>query len=339
VDRFDNMRVFAKVVEGGSFNGAAARLGISASMVSQHVKELEERLGARLLNRTTRKVSLTETGRGYYERCTRLLADLEETEQAVSDMHAAPRGELRINAPPTFGILQLAPAIANFTTRFPAISVELILSERPVDLIDEGFDVAVWVGELPDSSLIARQLAPCRMVVCGAPSYFERHGTPRTPSDLTAHNCLTVSGNVLSYYRAWHLTAADGTALNISPVGNLRTNSGGVLKVAALAGHGLVCLPTYLVGDALQSGRLVTVLNDYMASPYTLRALYPHNRHLSAKVRAFVDFLAARFGQEPPWDSWCRSPRKQSAAPAPHRREMIGSTTKLRRSKTRAEAP
>jgi len=339
VDRFDNMRVFAKVVESGSFTGAAARLSVSASMVSQHVKELEERLGARLLNRTTRKVSLTETGRAYYERCTRLLADLEETEQAVSDMHAAPRGELRINATPSFGILQLAPAIADFTAHFPGISVELMLSERPVDLIAEGFDVAVRVEELPDSSLIARQLAPCRMVVCGAPSYFERHGVPRTPADLANHNCLTAAGNVLSYYRAWHLTAADGTALNISPIGNLRSNSGAVLIVAAFAGHGLVCLPTYFVGEALQSGRLVTVLDDYMAPPYTLRALYPHNRHLSAKVRAFVDFLVARFGREPPWDSWCRAPREQSALPAPHRREMTGSPTKPRRSKTRAEAP
>src|SRR5712672_3094599 len=329
------MRVFAKVVESGSFTGAAARLGISASMVSQHVKELEERLGARLLNRTTRKVSLTETGRAYYERCTRLLADLEETEQSVSDMHAIPRGELRVNAATTFDIVQLAPAIADFTARFPAISVELMLSVRIADLVDEGFDVAVWVGELPDSSLIARQLAPCRMVVCGAPSYFDKHGTPRTPADLTNHNCLTVAGNVLSYYRAWHLTAADGTALNISPIGNMRTNSGAVLIVAALAGHGLACLPTYLVGDALQSGRLVTVLDDYTAPPLALRALYPHNRHLSGKVRAFVDFLASRFGQEPPWDSWCRTPREQSALSARHRRE-IGSPAKPRRSKTRA---
>ncbi|HEY2539400.1 MAG TPA: LysR family transcriptional regulator, partial [Stellaceae bacterium] len=253
MDRFDSMRVFAKVVESGSFVGAAARLDISASMVTLHVKELEERLGVRLLNRTTRKVSLTETGRAYYERCTRLLADLEETEQAVSDMHAAPRGELRVNATETFGILQLAPAIADFTTCFPAISVELMLSKHTVDLIEEGFDVAVRVGELPDSSLIARQLAPCRMVVCGAPSYFEKHGKPRTPDDLTAHNCLTVAETGSSYYRAWHLIAADGTALNISPMGNLRTNSGAVLIVAAIAGHGLAYLPTYLVGDALQS--------------------------------------------------------------------------------------
>jgi DNA-binding transcriptional LysR family regulator len=310
MDRFDSMRVFAKVVESGSFAGAAARLDISASMVTLHVKELEERLGVRLLNRTTRKVGLTETGRAYYERCTRLLADLEETEQAVSDMHAAPRGELRVNATPTFGILQLAPAMADFTTRFPAISVELMLSMRMVDLIEEGFDVAVRVEELPDSSLIARQLAPCRMVVCGAPSYFEKHGTPRTPDDLTTHNCLTVAVTGLPYYRAWHLTSADGTALNISPIGNLRTNSGAVQIVAAIAGHGLACLPTYLVGDALQSGRLVTVLDDYMGPPYTLRALYPHNRYLSAKVRAFVDFLAARFGQEPPRDSWRRASQR-----------------------------
>jgi DNA-binding transcriptional LysR family regulator len=214
-----------------------------------------------------------------------------------------------------------------------------MLSNRIGDLIEEGFDVAVRVELVPDSSLIARQLAPCRVVVCGAPSYFERHGVPRTPADLSAHNCLTVAGTGLSYYRAWHLTAADGTALNISPIGNLRTNSGAVLKVAALAGHGLVCLPTYLVGDALQSGRLVTVLDDYVAPPYTLRALYPHNRHLSAKVRAFVDFLAARFGRQPPWDSWCRASREQSALPAPHRREMTGSPTKPRRSKTRSEVP
>src|SRR5260370_4438950 len=261
------MRVLAKWVETASFTGAAARLSISASMLSQHVKKLEERRGARLLNRTTRKVSLTETVHAYYERCTRLLADLEETEQAVSDMHAAPCGELRINATPSFGILQLAPAIADFTARFPGISVELMLSIRLAELIDEGVDVAVWVGELPDSSLIARQLAPCRMVVCGAPSYFEKHRTPRPPDDLTTHNCLTVAVTGLSYYRAWHLTAADGTALNISPIGNLSTNSGAVLKVAALAGHGLVCMPTFLGAVALQPGRRATVLHEESAPP------------------------------------------------------------------------
>ena len=304
MDRFDNMRVFAKVVEAGSFTGAAARLDISASMVSQHIKELEDRLRARLLNRTTRRVSLTETGRAYYARCIRLLADLEETELAASDMHAAPRGELRVNATPSFGVLHLAPAIADFIARYPEISIDLMLSNQMADLIAEGFDVAVRVEQLPDSSLIARHLAPCRFVVCGAPGYFERHGEPRTPADLTGHNCLSVGGPGVSYYRTWHLSAGDGTVLAVTANGTLRTNSGAALKSAALAGHGLVCLPTYLVGDALQSGQLVTVLDDYLAPPLPLRALYPHSRHLSAKVRAFVDFLAARFGGEPPWDQW-----------------------------------
>lgn len=315
MDRFDNMRAFAKVVKSGSFTGAAALLGISASMVSQHVKDLEERLGVRLLNRTTRKVSLTEVGRAYYERCTGLLTDLEETERAVSDMHAAPRGDLRVNATPCLGAYCLGPAIADFAARFPNISVELMVSDRLVDMIEEGFDVSVRCDPLSNSSLIARHLAPCRLVVCGAPSYFEKHGMPRTPADLKAHNCLTVAGSGLSYYRVWHLTAADGTALNFSPVGNLRTNSAAVLKMAALAGRGLVCLPTFIIGDALESGRLVTVLDDYLLPPLMVRALYPHNRHLSAKVRAFVDFLAARFEREPPWDRWRQTPGEPSALP------------------------
>lgn len=307
MDRFDNMRVFAKVVKSGSLTAAAAPLGISASMVSQHIKALEERLGVRLLHRTTRKVSLTEIGRAYYERCTGLLTDLEETERAVSDMNAAPRGDLRVNTTPCLGAYCLGAAIVDFAARYPNIAIELILSDRLVDMVEEGFDVSVRCDPPADSSLIARELAPCRLVVCGAPSYFEKHGMPRTPADLKAHNCLTVAGDGLSYYRVWHLTAADGAALNFSPIGKLRTNSAVVLKAAALAGQGLVCLPSFLVADALEAGWLVTVLDDYLLPPLAMRALYPHNRYLSAKVRAFVDFLAARFGQEPPWDNWRRT--------------------------------
>jgi DNA-binding transcriptional LysR family regulator len=316
VDRFDEMRAFSKVAESGSFTTAAARLGVSASMVSQHIKELEERLGVQLLNRTTRRVNLTETGRAYYERCTRLLAELDEIEHAASDMHAAPRGELRVHATPVFGALHLAPAIADFTRRYAEIAVELILGDRLVDLIEEGFDVAVHVGRLADSSLIARQLAPCRLVVCGAPLYFERQGRPRTPADLAAHNCLTVAGTGSTHYRTWHLATPEGGPLDIAPAGNLRSNSGAALKAAALAGQGLAYLPTYLVGDALQSGALATVLDEYLAPPLPLRALYPHSRHLSAKVRAFVDFLAARFGQEPPWDDWRLTPAGRIPLPA-----------------------
>jgi DNA-binding transcriptional LysR family regulator len=312
VDRFESMRIFAKVVEKGSFAGAAARLHYSAGMVSEHVKALEERLGARLLNRTTRKLSLTEVGRTYYERCTRILADLEEAEQAASDLHAAPRGELRVNASPSFGMMQLAPAISDFTARFPSVSVELTLSDRMVDLIDEGFDLAVRVEPLPDSSLIARQLTPVRLAICAAPSYIARHGSPRTPADLAKHNCLTLTGP--SHFQQWFLPGSTGDPADVFPAGNLRSNSAGVLMCAALAGHGLICLPSYIAGDALRSGRLVSVLNEYPTPTFTLRALYPSNRHLSAKVRGFVDFLAERFGKEPAWDDWRRVLSEETAA-------------------------
>jgi DNA-binding transcriptional LysR family regulator len=294
MDRFEDMRIFAKVVESGSFSGAATRLHLSAGSVSEHVKALEERLGTQLLRRTTRKLSLTETGRAFYERATRILADLDEAERAASDLQAEPRGELRVNATPAFGMLELAPAIAEFTAQYPAVSVELMLTDRMVDLIDEGFDLAVRVEPIPDSSLIARQLGPVRLVICAAPEYLARHGTPRTPADLAGHNCLTVTGP--SEFRKWRLVGPDGEPLEVSPKGSLSSNSACVLTCAARAGQGLVCLPTFIVGEALRTGRLVTVLDDYVAQPFTLRALYPPNRHLSAKVRRFVDFLAERFG-------------------------------------------
>lgn len=313
MDRFDDMRMFAKVVESGSFTGAAARLNTSASLISQHVKDLEERLGARLLNRTTRKVSLTEVGRAYYERCVRILAEVEDAERVAGEMHSAPRGDLRVNASPTFGVMHLAEAIADFAVRFPAISVEVLLSNRVVDLVEEGFDVAVRVEELPDSNLITRHLADCQRVVCGAPSYFAKHGRPRVPADLAHHNCLKLMG--LASYRDWLFSEKDGAPFNFTPQGSLRANGAAVLAFAAVAGHGLTYLPTYIVYEELRTGQLIPVLDDYVAAPLPLRALYPHNRQLSAKVRAFVDFLAERFGHEPVWDSW-RQARDKTAATA-----------------------
>jgi DNA-binding transcriptional LysR family regulator len=301
MDRFESMRIYTKVVEASSFTTASATLGISTSMVSQHVKQLEERLGARLLNRTTRRMSLTEVGRAYYDRCKRLLSDLEEAEQAVGRMQVAPRGELRVNATPVFGVLHLAPAVADFTARFPSISVEVMLSDRLVDLVDEGLDVAVRVEPLSDSSLVTRRLASCRMVICGTPAYFKKHGVPRTPADLAKHNCLTFTG--ASYMRAWQFVSSKAEALEVPLKGNLRSNNAAVLLWAAQEGQGLVGLPTYMVGEALKSGRLRTVLDDYAAPCLTIRAVYPHSRHLSAKVRTFVDFLAVRFGRETSWDT------------------------------------
>jgi len=319
MDRFESMRIFAKVVEASSFTTASEGLGLSTSMVSQHVKQLEERLGARLLNRTTRRMSLTEVGRAYYDRCKRLLSDLEEAESAV--------GQMRVNATPVFGVLHLAPAIADFTTRFPSISVEVMLSDRIVDLVDEGFDVAVRVEPLADSSLTTRQIASCRMVICGAPAYFKKHGAPRTPADLADHNCLTFTG--ASYMRAWHLVSSKAEALDVSLKGNLRSNNAAVLLWAALEGQGLVAMPNYMVGDSLKSGALRTVLDDYAAPPLTIRAVYPHGRHLSAKVRTFVDFLAARFGREPPWESEAKTNGNRAAVGADCKSRGKGRNSRL----------
>lgn len=322
MDRFESMRIFAKVVETSSFTTASAGLGISTSMVSQHVRLLEERLGARLLNRTTRRMSLTEVGRGYYDRCKRLLSDLEEAESAVGQMQVVPRGELRVNATPVFGVLHLAPAVADFTARFPSISVEMMLSDRIVDLVDESFDVAVRVEPLPDSSLVTRQIATCRMVICGAPAYFKKHGVPRAPADLADHNCLTFTGT--SYVRAWHLMSSKGEALDVPLKGNLKSNNAAVLLWAAMEGQGLVALPNYMVGEALQTGSLRAVLDDYAGPPLTIRAVYPHGRHLSAKVRSFVDFLAARFGREPPWQSSSMAGHRAAACRAGGKRRGKG---------------
>jgi DNA-binding transcriptional LysR family regulator len=304
MDRFASMTAFVKVVECGSFSAAARRLNLSPNRITKHVQSLEERLGVRLLNRTTRKVSLTEVGRVYYERCTRLLGELDETERLASALQTTPRGELRVNAAPSFGMLQLAPAIQDFTTLYPDVSVELNLTERMVDLVEEGLDVAVRVEALPDSSLIARHLAPCRVVICAAPSYLERHGVPQTPADLAAHNCLTLT--MSPFYSEWHFIGADGKEQKIHVTGNLRANSAIALAEAALKGQGLTFQPTYVVGEDLNAGRLVPVLSDYALAELAVRALYPHSRLLSAKVRAFVDFLVARFGQEPAWDAWRR---------------------------------
>jgi DNA-binding transcriptional LysR family regulator len=305
MDRFENLRVFTKVVESGSFAGAAARLGISASMVSLHVKALEERLGARLLNRTTRKVSVTDVGRAYYERCTRVLGDLEEADLAVGEMQTAPRGDLRVNSTTGFGVQHIGPAIADFAERFPGISVELMLSDRPIDLIEEGFDVAVRVDPLPDSRLIARKLVTVQLVLCGTPEYFANRGTPRNPGDLADHSCLEITSP--SFFRRWHLTDETGKEVNLSLSGTVRSNNPFVLLHAALSSHGILYTARYMVADSLKAGQLVTVLDDYVLPPLTVHAVYPHGRHLSAKVRAFVDFLADRFGPETPWEKPARS--------------------------------
>lgn len=300
MDKLDDMMAFIKVVEARSFTAAGARLGLSKSVVSRRIAELEDRLGARLLNRTTRKLSLTEIGQAFYERCARIVADVEEAERAVGDLHGAPRGRLRVNAPVSFGRLHLAAAIVAFIERYPAIEIDVDLNDRYVDLLEDGYDLAVRVGRLRDSSLVARKLAPSRRAVVASPDYLERYGTPQTPADLAQHNCLLYTN--IPTAEQWQFADGDG-AYSVKVSGRMRANNGDLACAAAVAGLGIAVLPTFLCGAALGAGDL-TALNLPLKTTETgVYAVYPQNRHLSSKVRAFVDFLAARFGPSPYWDA------------------------------------
>ncbi|MCP5366513.1 MAG: LysR family transcriptional regulator [Hyphomicrobiales bacterium] len=296
------MAVFARVVEAGSFSRAAQDLGMSKSAVSKQVARLEDRLRARLLNRTTRRIGLTEVGTAFYERCARILTEVQEAEEAVSNLQAEPRGTLRVNAPMSFGIDHLAPCLPDFMARHPDLVVDITLNDRVVDLIDEGFDVGVRITRLPDSSLVARRLAPFRSVVCAAPDYWRRHPRPAHPADLAHHNCLIYT--YMQSQNAFEFDGPDGP-LRVRVDGTLRANNGDVLRNAAVGGLGVYIAPTFIVGEELVAGRLEAVLHDYTRSARSIYAVYPHNRHLSAKVRVFVDFLARRFGDDPYWDRPC----------------------------------
>ena len=299
MDNLSEMAVFAKVVQQRSFTAAARDLGLSKSAVSKQVGRLEDRLGARLLNRTTRKLSLTEVGAVFYERCARIVEEARAAAGEVGSMAATPRGRLRVNAPMTFGTLHLGPVIADFLEAHAEIELDLVLDDRFSDLIEDGFDVAIRIAALVDSSLIVRRLAPSRSVLCAAPDYLRRHGRPEKPEDLRQHNCFGY------LYRDsgtdWTLNGAKGP-VSIPLQGKLRANNGEVLRHAALAGTGIVGLPSFIVGSDLRAGTLVEFLPECVPQTHSIHAVYPHRRHLMPKVRAFVDFLAARFRPEPYWD-------------------------------------
>ena len=297
MDNFTGMAVFARVVEANSFTEAARRLGMSKAAVSKQVSKLEERLGARLLNRTTRRLSLTEVGAAFYERCARIVAEAEEAELAVTRLNATPRGTLRIDAPVNFGMQYLAPLLPPFMLQHPDLRVDMSFNDRFVDLVEEGCDLAVRIGQLPDSSLVARKLAETRSVICAAPSYWDRHGRPGDPSDLANHDCFAYS--YLATGSEWRLQGPGGeVAVRVS--GSLAANNGDVLRQAAVAGLGVVAMPVFIVCDDLRKGRLEPVLRDWEAATRGIYAVYPHNRHLSAKVRAFIDHLVDAL-EPAPW--------------------------------------
>jgi DNA-binding transcriptional LysR family regulator len=292
MDKLSSLRAFVKVVEHGSFSEAARSLRLSRSAVSKYVMELEHALGAQLLNRTTRSASPTENGRAYYERSVAILAELEEADLALTSLHAEPRGLLRINAPMSFGTLHLGPAIAAFMEKYPELQIQLTLSDEQIDAVQEGFDVTLRIAELASSSLIARRILGVQRVFCASPGYIERRGAPRHPKDLKDHDCLTYG--FLATGNQWKLTGPDGEHW-ISVPWKLCANNAEVLKQAALNGRGIALLPTFIAGVELDSGALVPVLKKYQAPEIALNAIYPPTRHLSSKVRLFIDFLVDRF--------------------------------------------
>ena len=304
MDTVSAMIVFARVVEASGFSEAARRMGLSKSAVSKQIAALEDRLGARLLNRTTRKLSLTEAGAALYERCARIAAEVEAAEEAVSHLRAAPRGRLRVNAPMSFGLLHLAPALPDFLEHYPEVTVDLTLNDRFVDVVDEGYDVAIRVARLADSSLIARRLAPARLMACAAPSYLDRHGVPVTPADLVSHQCLLYSQSPANALGEWGFVDGRGQRHDVTVSGRFKANNGDAIRILILGESGIGLLPTFLIGQDVHEGRLVRVLPEFEAVyDGGVYAIFPHSRHLSPKVRALVDFVADRFGKGPYWDA------------------------------------
>lgn len=298
--RFAELQAFVTVVDAGSFSAAAERLGIAKSMVSRRVGELEARLGAQLLHRTTRRLSLTEAGRDFHERATRLLVDLDEAEQSVASGQAALRGRLRLAAPLSFGVRHLAGALDRFALLHAELSLDVHLDDRQVNLVEEGFDLALRIGHLQDSTLVARPLAPIRLVVCASPAYLRAHGEPHHPADLAHHHGLSY-GNIAESQQ-WSLLGGDGQRVVAHPLSRLRANNGDLMLRAASDGLGIAVLPTFIAHQALATGELVPILRDWQAPPATLFAVYASRRHLPERVRLLIEFLAERFGDHPYWD-------------------------------------
>ncbi|MBN9083647.1 MAG: hypothetical protein BGP04_15560 [Rhizobiales bacterium 62-17] len=300
MDRLTSMDVFAKIVASGSFAGAARRAQLSPTVVSKHIQSLEKWLGVRLFNRSTRRIALTEAGEAFLERCTRILSEIDAATGAAGELQTTLRGKLRVSAPGAFGSLQVAPAIVDYMAQNPDINVQLDLNDRYVDILGEGYDLAVIVGHLPDSTLTARRLAPIRFVTCAAPSYLERRGTPQHPSDLRHHDCLQYTGFLWTPHE-WRFLTPDGEPLVVQLQPRLASATM-ALRNAVVRGAGIMQGPVYTVAEDLAAGRLVPVLNDYTVPEFSVYAVHAQGRHPSAKLRSFIDLLSARFKPKPPWD-------------------------------------
>lgn len=297
VDRLDEINAFIAVADARSFTHAARRLEVSSAQVSKLVARLENRLGARLLNRTTRDVSLTDIGRAYLDRARQVLEDFATLESSVSEQ-SGPRGLLRLSAPVSFGAAELVPALLEFAAAYPDISLDVTSTDRMVNLVEEGFDVAVRIGLLSDSSLVARKLAAVRMVTCAAPDYLARTGSPTTIGDLTAHEAVIDTN--LADPTLWRF-GVEGAPADVRVRGRLRFSGAPACVAAAVAGFGVTRVPAFAAAEALRAGRIKALLCDFEPEQIHVHAVYPHARHLAPKVRAFVDFLARRYAGEPEW--------------------------------------
>lgn len=291
------MLVFAEVVATGSFTEAARRLGLSKASVSREIARLERRLGAQLLRRTTRSMSLTEIGERFHAGCQRVAEEVEQAERSVGELQAEPRGELRLVASVSLGQRHIAPRLPAFLARHPEVRLTMDLTDRMVDLVSEKYDLAIRItGRLADATLVQRRLCPIRFVVCAAPDYLERHGAPRESADLERHNCLGLGAS------PWHLMLPREQAARLRA--DLHLDSGEAVRRVALLGHGVACLPTYLVGHDLARERLVRILPEKLLLEASAFAVYPQNRHVTPKVRALIDYLLAELGPEPEWDTY-----------------------------------
>lgn len=313
MDKLQGMQLFTRVVESGSFTAGAAQMGISRALASKLIQNLEDALGVRLLNRTTRRLSLTDAGKNYFRRVSDLLTQLAEAEAEAAELQVEPRGCLRVSAPISFSVLHLAPALSDFQRRFPRVELELDLDDRQVDLVDEGYDLAIRIGRLADSSLVARRIAPACLALVASPGYLQRAGTPQHPEELSRHEFLRYT---LSTRRDELVLQREGERVAVRIHGNLLVNNGDFIAASTLAGNGISLLPTFIVATHLKSGALVTVLGEWSVPPIAIHAVYAQTRSLPAKTRVLIDFLIERFGPEPHWEQPCAGPAKGSPKPA-----------------------
>jgi len=300
MDKFAEIGAFTAVVEAGTFSAAGERLGVAKSVVSRRISQLEKRLGSRLLHRTTRRLALTDAGKNFYQRAVQILADLDDAEQGVTEETTELRGALKLAAPLSFGLGHLVNAITDFLTEHPAIELNMDLNDRNVNLVEEGFDMAVRIGELQDSTLVARRLGTMRNVTCASRAYLERHGEPVHPGELRQHVGLQYSN--ISYKQQWRYETPAGRTVYAQPQIRIRANNGEALAAAASAGLGITAGPTFILGSYLKENSLVTILNEYQRPPAGIYAVYPPGRLVPRRVQVFSDFLAGRYGDRPYWD-------------------------------------